>query len=249
MPITRSVCSLMVGLLACGVSLCVQAQDADLQAMRTIANDFQNRMHVRGIPDAAFLPPPAIRIVTTPTISFYDEHGTVTEARFKELPPPVQEVFNQWASFTSDQVSGETLFRDSFYRFFFVHELGHWLQARVLAARGRGEEKWPAADEDFYQDEIQSNRIAIAWWREHDGPYLDRLIADYRQIEARMPNPVPAGQDKWQFFNSNYAKLGSEPDVYGWYQLDLVITAYDRPKESFQQVLDSLPSVSYRRAQ
>ena len=249
MPITRSVCSLMVGLLACGVSLCVQAQDADLQAMRTIANDFQNRMHVRGIPDAAFLPPPAIRIVTTPTISFYDEHGTVTEARFKELPPPVQEVFNQWASFTSDQVSGETLFRDSFYRFFFVHELGHWLQARVLAARGRGEEKWPAADEDFYQDEIQSNRIEIAWWREHDVTYIERFIADLRQIEAHMPNPVPAGQDKMQFFNANYAKLGTDPAAYGWYQLDLVITAYDRPKESFQQVLDSLPSVSYRRAQ
>ncbi|MGD0630944.1 MAG: hypothetical protein ABR987_16575 [Terracidiphilus sp.] len=239
----------MVGLLACGVSLRVQAQDADLQAMGTIANDFQNRVHVRGISDAAFLPPPAIRIVTTPTISFYDEHGTVTEARFKELPPPVQGVFNQWASFTSDQVSGETLFRDSFYRFFFVHELGHWLQARVLSARGRGEEKWPAVDEDFYQDEIQSNRIAIAWWREHDVTYLDRLITGYRQIEARMPNPVPAGQDKLQFFNANYAKLGNEPDVYGWYQLDLVITAYDRPKESFQQVLDSLPSVNYKRAQ
>jgi hypothetical protein len=226
----------------------VHAQDADLQAMQTIANDFQNRVHVRGIPDTAFLPPPTIRIVTTPQLSFYNNR-TVTEGRFNELPPPVQGVFNQWASFTSDQASGETLFRDSFYRFFFVHELGHWLQARVLEARGRGEEKWPAADEDFYQDEIQSNRIAIAWWREHDVTYLDRLMADYRQIEAHMPNPVPAGQDKQQFFNANYTKLGSEPDVYGWYQLDLVITAYDRPKQSFQQVLDSLPSVSYKRAQ
>lgn len=244
----RSVCFLIVGLLACGGALRVQAQDADLQAMKTIAIDFQNRVHVRGIPDSAFLPPPAVRILTTPQISFYDERGTVTEARFKELPPPVQDNFNQWASFTSDQASGETFFRDAFYRFFFVHELGHWLQARVLQARGHGEEIWPAVDEDFYQDEIQSNRIAIAWWREHDVTYLDRFITDLRQIEARLPNPVPKGQDKVQFFNANYAKLGTDPAAYGWYQIDLVITAYDRPKESFQQVLDSLPSVSYKRA-
>jgi hypothetical protein len=213
-----------------------------------IADDFQKRVHVRGIPDAAFLPPPEIRIVTTPPFSFYD-HRTVTEGRFKELPPPVQGNFNQWASFTSDQASGETLFRDTFYRFFFVHELGHWLQASVLEARERGGETRPGADEDFYQDEIQSNRIAVAWWREHDATYLDRLVADFRQIEARLPNPVPIGQDKVQFFIANYAKLGNDPAAYGWYQLDIVITAYDRPKESFQQVLDSLPSVRYKRAQ
>jgi hypothetical protein len=248
MRIPRSACFLTVGLLACLGTLRVQAQDADLQAMKTIANDFENRVHVRGIPDTAFLPSPAIRILTTPSISFYHDR-TVTEGLFKELPPPVQGVFNQWASFTSDQASGETLFRDSFYRFFFVHELGHWLQARVQEARGRGEETWPLADEDFYQDEIQSNRIAIAWWREHDVKYLDRLVSDYRHIEAHLPNPVPAGQDKRQFFNANYAKLGNQPDVYGWYQLDLVLTAYDRPKESFQQVLDSLPSVRYSRAE
>jgi hypothetical protein len=222
-------------------------QDSDLQGLNTIAADFESRVHVRRIPDAEFQPPPAVRLYTTPPFSFYEKR-TVTEGRFSELPPPVQENIKQWASFTSNQSSGESLFRDMFYRFFFVHELGHWVQARVVAVRGRTEGKISDADEDTYQNEIQSNRIAVAWWREHDPTYLARLVADFRQIESHMPNPVPQGKDKVQYFVENYDKLTNDPNAYGWYQLDLVITAYDQPQESFQRVLDGLATVRYKRS-
>jgi hypothetical protein len=234
-------------LLGALTPLCGWSQDIDLQTLNAIAVDFQSRVHIRGIPDTAFLPPPKIRIYTTPPFSFYEKR-TVTEARFSELPPPVQRSIDQWAKFTSDQPSGEALFRDMFYRFFFVHELGHWVQNRVVAVRERTEGMIPDADEDFYQNEIQSNRIAVAWWREHDPRYLARLVADFREIESHLPNPVPAGQNKVQYFIENYAKLGNDPDAYGWYQLDLVVTAYDQPKESFQQVLDGLLTVRYKRS-
>jgi hypothetical protein len=135
-----------------------------------------------------------------------------------------------------------------FYRLFFVHELGHWVQSRVLYVRGRTEGKIEDSDEDFYQDEIQSNRIAVAWWREHDPTYLARLVADFRQIENHMPSPVPKGQDKIGFFVKNYDKLTNDPQAYGWYQLDLVIIAYDQPPESFEQVLNNLPKLIYRRS-
>jgi hypothetical protein len=171
----------------------------------------------------------------------------VTEARFNELPPVVKQTFDQWAKFTSDQPSGESLFRDMFYRFFFVHELGHGVQNRVLSIRTRSEGTISETEEDCYQDEIQSKRIAIAWWREHDEVYLTRLVADFRKIESHLPDPVPVGQDKVRYFIDNYTKLGNDPAAHGWYQLDLVIAAYDQPAESFQQVLDSLPSVRYRR--
>lgn len=222
-------------------------QDSDLQALNTIAADFESRVHVSGIADAQFQPPPAIRLYTTPPFSFYEKR-TVTEGRFSELPPPVQESIRQWAKFTSDQPSGESLFRDMFYRFFFVHELGHWVQSRVLAVRVRTEGRISDAEEDFYQDEIQSNRIAVAWWREHDPKYLERLVSDFRQIESHLPNPVPKGQDKIRYFNENYEKLGNDPDAYGWYQLDLVIVAYEQPQETFQQVLDGLKAVRYKRS-
>jgi len=88
----------------------------------------------------------------------------VTEARFNELPPAVKQTFDQRAKFTLHQPSGESLFRDMFYRFFFVHELGHGVQDRVLSIRAQSEGIIPETEEDYYQDEIQSNRIAIAWW-------------------------------------------------------------------------------------
>ena len=40
-----------------------------------------------------------------------------------------------------------------------------------------------------------------------------------------------------------------DPDAYGWYQLDQVLTSYDEPKESLQHVLDKLPNVQYRRSE
>jgi hypothetical protein len=250
MPIFARI--LTLGFLATNLMPCAWSQDADLQSLNAIAADFQSRVKVHGIPDTAFLPPAKIRIYTTPPFSFYEKR-TVTEARYSELPPPVQNNFNQWAAFTSDEPSGEALFRDTFYRFFFVHELGHWLQARVFEAKQPSGETGPEADEhyfqddDYYQREVQSNRIAVAWWREHDPKYLSRLVADFRKIESHLPNPVPAGRDKVQYFIENYAKLGSDPALYGWYQLDMVIGAYDQPSESFQQVLDALPSVQYKR--
>jgi hypothetical protein len=226
--------------------LCGWSQDADLHTMDTIAADFQSKVHVRGIPDSAFLPPPKVRIYTLPPFSYY-EKGTVTEGRFGELPPPVQQSINQWATFTSDQATGEALFHDMFYRFFFVHELGHWVQHGVLIVRQRSEGKLPDAEEDFYQGEVQSNRIAVAWWREHDPKYIARMVADFREIESHLRCPVPTGQDKIQYFIENYTKLGNDPEAYGWYQLDLVLTAYDQPKESLQSVLDGLATVRYKR--
>ncbi len=234
----------LLGLLT---PFCGWSQDADLQALNAIAADFQSRVHVPGVADSAFEPLPTIRIYTTPPFSFYEKR-TVTEGRFRELPPPVQQSIERWAKLTSDQPSGEALFRDMFYRFFFAHELGHWVQNRMLVTHENFKGESFKADEDFYQEEIQSNRIAVAWWREHDPAYLDHLIAEFRQIESHLPNPVPVGQEKIQYFNEQYAKLGNDPNAYGWYQLDLVLTAYGQPKESFQQVLEALPRVQYKRA-
>ena len=49
-----------------------------------------------------------------------------------KVPLREQTTFNQWATYTGDEPSGRQLFEDMFYRFFFVHELGHWMQDQVL---------------------------------------------------------------------------------------------------------------------
>ena len=90
-----------------------------------------------------------------------------------------------------------------------------------------------------------ANRISVAWLRGHDPQYLAKLIADFRAIQARLPNPVPAGSDKKTYFTDNYQKLGRDPLAYGWYQLQMVIMAYEEPARSFQQVVESLPKERY----
>lgn len=161
---------------------------------------------------------PEIRIDAGRTLSFYD-NGTgnvVHEEYWEKAPLPEQTTFNQWATYTGDESSGRQLFQDMFYRFFFVHELGHWM------------------------------RISVAWWREHDQAYLAKLVNDFRKIQRKLPTPVPKREDTRAFFTSEYDKLSEDPNAYGWFQLQMVISAYDeQPAMSFQQAIDKLPTENY----
>jgi hypothetical protein len=79
---------------------------------------------------------PEIRIDAGPTLSSYDNGaGNVVQEYWEKLPSPEQATFSQWATYTGNEPSGRQLFQDMFYRFFFVHELGHWMQAEVLDQR------------------------------------------------------------------------------------------------------------------
>jgi hypothetical protein len=61
-----------------------------------------------------------------------------------------------------------------FYRFFFVHELGHWMQDQVLDQRhdSMAERAQKNSDAARWQYETVANRISVAWWREQDPAYL-----------------------------------------------------------------------------
>ena len=159
----------------------------------------------------------------------------------------MQQVWTQWASYTTDEPSGDALFRDMFYRFFLVHELGHCIAGRVIAGLPDMEGKQAGANmaANAIEKELVPNRLAVAWFREHDPQYLSRLVANFRRIQAHLPNPVPAGTDPKAYFTQNYLKLASDPVAYGWYQLYMVLSVYDEPANSFQQVLNTLPALRY----
>jgi len=72
------------------------------------------------------------------------------------------------------------------------------------------------------------------------------LVNDVRKIQKQLPNPVPEGENARAFFTREYDKLAEDPNAYGWFQLQLVILAYDeKPALSFQQAIDKLPSENY----
>jgi len=195
---------------------------------------------------------PKVRIDAGPGLSFYDmgTGNVVHEERWEKVPAPIQATFNQWAEYAGDQRSGQELFRELFHRFFLVHELGHWMEDQVLeqrrdkmatsARQNAGTARW--------EYESVANRISVAWWREHDPGYLARLIKDLRTIRAKLPNPVPAGEQARHYFTRQYSKLAEDPNAYGWFQLHMVIVAYEeRPRSTFQQAIDKLPAENYEK--
>ncbi len=223
----------------------VPENDPTLMGLRSLASQVEAKVKVPGY--AAFAPP-KVMLDAGMRISVYAYGGkTVHTAQFADLPAPMQDLWKQWSSYTTDEPDGKALFDDMFHRFFFVHELGHWMASQVIAGLPAGEVSVVAKNEanNKWEREIAANRIATAWYRENDPQYLAKLVADFRRIQSHLPDPVPAGVDKKTYFTDNYEKLGVDPLAYGWYQLQMVIQVYDEPARSFQRVLDALPSNRY----
>ena len=219
--------------------------DPTLVALRTLAAQVEKKVHVPGYHD---FDPPKVLLDAGSGISYFSYGDKVVHAtRFDDLPAPMQGLWNQWSTYTQDEPNGAALFNDMFHRFFFVHELGHWMAGQVIAGLPESEMSIVGKNEagHRWEREIAANRIAVAWYREQDPQYLAKLVADFRKIQAHLPDPVPAGTDKKVYFTDNYQTLGADPIAYGWYQLQMVLLAYDEPARSFQQVLDALPANRY----
>jgi hypothetical protein len=223
-------------------------RDPVLDQEKAIALKVEDRAHIANIELQTKVP--EIRIDAGPSLSFYGmgKGNVVHEEHWENVPPPEQASFNRWAAYAADEPTGKALFEDMFYRFFFVHELGHWMQDEVL--RQRKDQMARQADKNSetarWQYETVANRISVAWWREHDPQYLAKLVNDFRAIQEKLPNPVPSGESPKVFFTREYKKISDDPNAYGWFQLQMVILAYDdRPILSFQQAIDQLPSENY----
>ena len=223
----------------------VPDSDPTLVGLRTLAKQVEEKVQVPGYP--AFAPPKVMLDAGTGVSFFSYGDQTVHEAQLGDLPAPMQDIWTQWSAYTTDEPSGKSLFDDMFHRFFFVHELGHWMASQVIAGLPDSEMSAVAKNEanNKWDREIAANRIATAWYREHDPQYLAKLMADFRRIQAHLPDPVPAGVDKKSYFTENYQTLGTDPMAYGWFQLQMVLLVYDEPARSFQQVLDALPKNRY----
>jgi hypothetical protein len=223
-------------------------RDPVLDQERALATKVEARTHINHFDLQA--KPPEVRIDAGPGLSFYDmgTGNVVHEERWEKVPPPMQTIFDQWAAYAGDQPNGQHLFRDMFHRFFLVHELGHWMEDQVMEQRqdGMAATARQNAKTARWTYEMNANRISVAWWREHDPAYLAKLIKDFRTIQAKLPNPIPAGEDARHYFTRQYAKLAEDPNAYGWFQLQMVVLAYDeRPTGSFQHVIDRLPAENY----
>jgi hypothetical protein len=239
-------------LIAC-VLLCgqVHAQTAAgaqtrLSQQQALAREIQSNTHLEGFNFHV----PTFRMDAGPLLSLYDgaRKNGIHQTYWIDVPAGMRSAFNDWAATTPDNPTGEHLYEDLFFRFFFLHEFGHWANEQVVSQRhdataNRARRNF---ERNKWEDELNANRVAVAWWRERDPKFLDGLVRDLRLILASLPSPVPAGEDDKAYFSRNLWELVKDPNKYGWYQLRLIVIAYEeRPALTYQQTIGRLPQDNY----
>jgi hypothetical protein len=223
------------------------ANDAQLRPLENIAEVFESKIHLETY--GFHSNPPKVTIETTQAICMFSARDNqVRLSRYTEVPEADRDVFDQQAMLSRTFVSGEDFFNQSFYRFFFVHELGHWVSIRV--AQERHDAGWPEArkqmSQHLWQQELEANRISVAYWREQDPEYLGRLMSAFRSILRTWPNPVPPGTGIADYFNGDYQKTSPDAKSFSWFQLTSALQAYDeKPVQTFERLIQSLPQENY----
>lgn len=155
-------------------------------------------------------------------IVYYPRTRVVRIARWDTLPPPIQGFLDGWAKHQGSGLSGQALFERLFNDFLVGHELGHWLEHQA----GR------MAANDYYQGELDANRIAIAFAAlDQGGEAAGAYVDDFTYL-ATLPNPVPAGTEPRAWFNDNYARIStSDPLAYNWFQGRLMQDAWKQHRD------------------
>ena len=159
---------------------------------------------------------PTVEVRNTPGLIFIRD-GVVTVPSWSDCGADVIRTFEEWATAACGDCTGERFFRETFNWLLIAHELGHFVQR----FQGRKLSHWDS--------EVDANMIAVAYWQTKGAAErLQTVIEWAERIGASLPDPVPEGEDPVAFFNSNYAKLGQNPNAYGYFQFSFFKEAYDR---------------------
>lgn len=209
--------------LAAGVAGAV-ADKATLAQLRRTRDTFLRRAAEEGY---ALCPAPQIELGILPGFAHFQAEGnTVVVASWSRLEPGQRERFEHLAQSMGNKQSAQAMFEDGTHRWLFVHELGHWWQGCRQQVRRAS-----------YGAEDGANRIALAFWRERDPALAGRMLETFRYLEASIPNPVPAGASRPEYFDENFMLL-LQGRGYLWYQADMALgLAGEVPAPSFHKAL------------
>jgi hypothetical protein len=172
--------------------------------------------------------PPTIVVASIFSYGNYDEAtNTLTTSAWELLTPEEKARFYRLAGADATDDSARQQFEIGVHHWVFVHELGHWWQTCRHVA-----------NEDHYLYESGANRIATAYWREHNRDILVAQRTTFDYVLTRVPDPVPEGESVESYFNSHYPdKFKSGPE-YTWFQARMCLRVFDEhPAPSFADVL------------
>jgi hypothetical protein len=224
------VCVAVVGMCAGSVGQTVKVDDKEVEATRVQMTAMRDSF-VKAVKDAGFtcpIAPPKIVVVDVPSFGSYDpETNTLKTSSWTQMTEEERGMFFHFMGPNATEAMARGEFEDGAHHWVFVHELGHWWQA----CRGLG------SSDKHYAIEYGADRIAAAYWNEHDSSVIAHQRPVFEAIIAQWPNPVPEGQSVEPYFNANYEQLGPTP-AYIWFQARMCLTAFDeKPAPSFAQAL------------
>ena len=210
---------------ALGAAPAASSPSATVIAVQTEVESLVARFMVRARALLLGVAAPRVVVSFTPQLSWIEDDGSaIHTVEWSQCPPGMQAFF---ASLLGDKpaLPAPLFFHEVFNAFLVPHEMSHFVDARRGQLKNGG---------DFYGGEVHANRVAVAFWLGEPGgrERIGRLMDSVAQALARMPSPVPAGQDKARYFNENYLHLLDDASKYGWYQFRMFLDAWERRDET-----------------
>ena len=175
------------------------------------------------------VPPPTVIVQDVFSYGSYDEQAnTLTVSAWSLLSEAAKARFFRVAGPGATEKAAQTEFETGVYHWVRVHEMGHWWQACQHVTN----EKQP------YAFEYGANRIAAAYWRDHDASVIAHQRGIFKYVLDRVPSPIAAGESSEAYFDAHYPdKFKSGPE-YTWFQAGMCLKVFDEtPAPSFAQAL------------
>lgn len=172
--------------------------------------------------------PPSIVMEDVFSYGNYDEATNTLKTTAWELMTEEEKArFYRMAGMNATEETARKEFETSVHHWVFVHELGHWWQACRHVENA-----------DRYVYESGANRIATAYWREHDRDILVAQRTTFNYVLTHVPDPVPEGESVEDYFNAHSAAKFKPGAEYDWVQARMGLRVFDEhPAPSFADVL------------
>lgn len=165
---------------------------------------------------------------TTPYLIFFDGKNQVNIPLWSQVLPELKAFTKE---VTGSEEEGKRMFGLFFNGFYLIHEYGHAYQETYDYENSKVS----------YQNEHLANTIAILYWRKiGKKKQLKQCHELAKKMFAKLPNPVPDGMSKEEYFTKNYEEATQNPFVYAYMQFGQFIEIYeDQSLPSFDEYLKS----------
>lgn len=158
---------------------------------------------------------PRIKIQTEPFLIKLDKPNNVIIVPYwNDLTKEQKEIFKSWWGDNAEQC-----FTLMFNWFFIAHELGHYISPKIH-------------DQNPYQCEKEANEVAVTFFRKNTENIekLNFIKNSLSHVLKILPEIDFGNLSEAEYFNANYKKIGNIPNLYGYFQIKLVLNALNNPE-------------------